>query len=135
MNSVTMPVPRFVAHPWPFIQNGDFFQWKAVAAEYTNGSPGTSAIIPAISVPSGLKLLARVSVAAVGAEFFYRSDLDTNDTTPGAAVVSVAGSGNPTGGVVNVMTNANAQIRLRCQAGATAISLSTQGYWDLRGKG
>ncbi|MGV8952832.1 MAG: hypothetical protein ACOH2M_17160 [Cypionkella sp.] len=118
----------------PFMHTLDWVNWKIVTADYYSASPGTSAIVPALAVPVGLKVRARVSVNAAGGEFFYISDLDANDLTPSPSVMSISASGNPGGGTVEVTSNVNTQIRLRCQAGINTVTLSTIGYFDDRGQ-
>lgn len=116
-----------------FVHNRGRVDWKTITSDYSSASPGTSAIVPGLSVPTGIKVRARVSVNSAGAEFIYVSDLDSTDTIPSASVLSFSGSANPSGGTAEVMTNASTQIRFRLQAGSNTVTLSTIGYFDDRG--
>ena len=131
-----------------FIQDGDRFQWAATPVQDVNvTNPGTSAVTRTLTVPTGIRVLAKVSVlgygtsAAANPQGVYLSDLSTTDVAAGTAVASVnvytdvAGI-TQLGDVVDVWTNTSAQIRSRIQVSAagTGLIIGTMGWMDDRGR-
>jgi hypothetical protein len=133
-----------------FIQRGDEFIWTAVTAtDVTASNPGTSAATRAISVPTGINVLARLNVliSNIGSGVLFtvymtsmlQTDLSDDfsvgrNTFPNAENVS----GRPIdfGAPISIMTDTSAQVRSRCSASDAncTLRITATGYADTRGR-
>jgi hypothetical protein len=133
-----------------FIQDGDEFRWDTTFADVTVTNPGAAAVVRALSVPTGVRVLARMNVgvitATIGASCcVLLTDLSIADSTPsnsnltiqsyyttGGAAITLA---NAAAGAA-VWTNTSGQIRSRLLVSDASMSLyiGTQGWMDPRGK-
>jgi hypothetical protein len=118
--------------------------WSDPPLDVSDATPGTSANLRTLSVPTGLKVEAIVNAYfgnSAANHALYLSCPDVNDEAPNAAGSAGplatsginAGSGvNPTSGPIHVMTNTSAQIRAR-QTVNTQQSIATLGWeWSRR---
>jgi hypothetical protein len=127
-----------------FVQNGDIFHRKSVAADISAANPGTSAVTRTLSVPVGINVHARVYVGAVSGGGvpnvgILLSDLSETDEAAVAGSVStfaVSGTSSAAGGPFEIRTNTSAQIRSRLSSSAAdaALKIVTRGWRDARGK-
>lgn len=121
-----------------FTQTGDHCQWATVKADQTAASLNTTAVLLSITVPTGVKVLARLQLNSndSDAEGVYVSSPDATDeaadTTINANAFSLAASRLPLETVV--LTNTSAQVRARSASGAHSLRVNTKSYTDTRGR-
>lgn len=132
-----------------FSQLGDEFLWDAAVIDADATNPGTAAVTRLLTVPTGVKVLAMVSIGGyTGTNGFtiVASSLDVSDQA--AQVTGTAGLvGFPSNAaVINgaqwdfsthlIRTNTSGQIRTRLSASGAAdhIGIVTRGWIDVRGK-
>jgi hypothetical protein len=130
-----------------FSQDQDTFYRKASKIDFDAVNPGTAAVLRALSVPTGIKVDAIVSMTIVGITTgnitVYASSPDQNDeaatvaaTTPlanaGFAARDVNTSTWGSSGLSRVRTNTSAQIRTRLSASGAADRVGgiTYGWYD-----
>lgn len=131
----------------PFIHDGDDVSWVTPVNDLSAGNPGISAVTRTLTLPTGIRVNAHISVLGVGNAFsdlpgaIYISDLLMTNSTPSATMFSFkvyvgAGSNDQLGGPVRVFTNRSAQIRSRLEASTagTSFYIVTHGWTDRRGK-
>lgn len=131
-----------------FVQLGDEFIWSATVGDVSAATnPGTSAVLRALSVPTGIQVnaLFRASVVNSDATICYAlfTALDATDEVPAAtsgnASISGVNSSSPNNnelGTLNVRTNTSSQIRSRLSYSSANVKLSiaTFGWIDTRGR-
>lgn len=124
-----------------FRQTGDYFDWNTPFGDVSANAAGTSAVLRALTVPPGLKLLAHVTIRSTfgaSGQAVVVTDPDTPDIVPGGANAQLStGLANGSVSVVDwVRTDTSAQIRTRqAQGGASeTLSMNTFGWVDPRGK-
>ncbi len=130
------------AHIIAFVQNGDEFAWVSPPLDQTGANAvGTSAILFAVSVPTGVSvnfLAAGTNNAASVSNEVYVSD-------PATADLAVVNTGTPTAPLATLLgasyvthfmgrTNTSAQVRLRGPANFVQVSISVVKWWDRRGR-
>lgn len=128
-----------------FRQSGDRFLRDAAVLDVNTTNPGTSAVTPTLSVPTGISVVAMIAILlsdATPATTTYArvSSLSQSDAAVGPSNFNFginAGSGatsdsSPHG----VETNASGQIRYRLENSTAdhAILITTQGWLDRRGR-
>lgn len=132
-----------------FVQDGDRFSWAAPVADVSVANPGTSAVTRTLTVPTGIRVEAVLSVGGGGLSATTESpqgvlisDLAVPDAAPnsanftfyadiGSAVIFVLGVSQ-----VRCFTNTSGQVRSRLQRSATNTTLfiNTYGWIDTRGR-
>lgn len=130
-----------------FVQDGDLFQWDVPVQDVAAANPGTAAVTRTLTVPTGVRILAKLYVGAVstsaatGPAGILISDLSTADTAPAIATAANTGSYSnaadmQTAGTIDVYTNTSAQVRSRIQLSAASVTLYmvSMGWIDTRGK-
>jgi hypothetical protein len=132
-----------------FIQDGDRFRWASAVSDVTASNPGTAAVIRTLTVPTGVRVAADITVIGIastdaGPGGIYLSDLLQADMAASGTTATLASyfDGNSAshqlvgGGTASIMTNTSAQIRSRCGVSATTMGLNiiTHGWADTRGK-
>lgn len=121
-----------------FTQTGDLFQWSTVKADHTAASLNTTAVLLAISVPSGIKALARLQLNSNDSdnEGVYISSPDVSDEAADVTVNANAFSLSTTRlpFETEVLTNTSAQVRGRSASGAHSLRINTKSYVDTRGR-
>jgi hypothetical protein len=136
------------AHIMAFIQSGDEFRWAASVADVNASNPGTSAVTPALSVPTNLKVTAFGNVllqVTSTSTTILLSDPVANNEAPIATTAALGAPGFSlaafTGGVnvgapFAVRTDTAAQIRYRLSVSAADIKVGifTHGWIDRRGR-
>ncbi len=131
----------------PFNQKGDFFQRKTVVQDVSATSIGTSAVLRTMSVPDGIKVMARILAlyrnTSGGADdmTIWLSDPDVNDQpASGSGGVGNAGDGTTIDGrfprQVDIYTNTSRQVRSRAvnSNASYTLTLITHGWFDTRGR-
>lgn len=133
------------AHIITFVQQGNLFQWNAPILDVSTTNPGTAAVTPTLTVPTGVIVQAWINAylnnqttAALSA---YLSDPAVTDgaaTTGGprqSLSTSAAGATSTASGDFYIYTNTSSKIRYRLSAsGASdAIFIGTLGWVDSRG--
>ncbi|MEJ1928847.1 hypothetical protein WDZ92_01050 [Nostoc sp. NIES-2111] len=124
-----------------FVQDGDFFQFKAPSTDASAIS--TTATLRTLSLPLGIRLMARIGfqVAGTGPQpTLHHWDPAVAATLPSSRtgvtqvfVDTVVSQG--VSGVLDVMTNTSGQIYNALASGsATTYALQTLGYFDTRGR-
>lgn len=127
-----------------FKQLGDEFLLGAPLAEYSDTNPGTSAVTKALTVPTGIQVLAIHSFTVAdgspaASTYALVSSLAQADSAPSStlyslSILSVGAGAN--GCVFNIRTDTSAQIRYRLNnsdAGVVAVG-TTYGWVDGRGR-
>ena len=134
------------AHILGFVQDGDYFRWKASVLDVHDTNPGTSAVLKTLTVPSGLAVTALVNAMptfASNAATMQISDPSANDEAPSrtAAPLGAGSSTSSTGGQtpgvqLQVRTDTSARIRYRLDVsgGSDTVYIATLGWLDRRGR-
>ncbi len=130
-----------------FHQDGDYFEWDVRVTDVNQANPGVAAVLATISVPTGMKIRAHLSVgvldATVGAVWgLILTDPDANATAPSSStmadlLIPACGGGVSSVAVVMyVVTNTSSQIRYELSYTAADVDLyiTTKGWLDQRGK-
>jgi len=133
-----------------FSQLGDEFLWSAAVLDVDANNPGTSAVTRTLSVPTGVKVWAKVNASVQNTDtvtgcFLYLSELDKADQAVSASAAPLASTSHAitaTGGVIyavtplDVRTNTSAQIRSRVSFsdGDVTVRIATRGWIDRRGR-
>lgn len=133
-----------------FVQDGDYFGWSTIAPDVQATNPGAAAAIRTLTVPSGGRFRAKISVGVNIASTstdnisaILISDLAVPDATPiitsaftQLAFQTVPGGQFQDGSVMEVFTNTSSQVRSRLQSSAvgTTLYMQTIGYYDTRGR-
>jgi hypothetical protein len=130
-----------------FIQNGNLFVWDVSVSEFIAVNPGTAAVLRTLTVPTGVKVLANMSILTAGASMsadypggVYLTDPSQTDTAASGSIFTVygyagfAGQMNVTA-TAQCMTNTSAQIRTRVEhsTAGTNVTGVTHGWVDQRG--
>jgi hypothetical protein len=133
------------AHIIAYLQDGDEFQWSAIRLDINAANPGTAAVTRTLSVPSGVRVEARIVVgfgavtpATDNPAGILISDLSVPDSAPtvtNCTIVDFATSANffaP----ARCRTNTASQVRSRVQisTAGTTFYIQTTGWVDPRGK-
>ena len=127
-----------------FTQIGDYFYWNVAANDYLS-SPSTSGASVTLTVPTGIVVIANVSVAILlsGSNFnfaYYRiSPLTETNAAASSLNFTFVGSKDDSttaaaGSTVLVNTNTSGQIRHRSDRSGSTLTIVTNGYIDTRGK-
>ncbi len=137
------------AHLILWTQVGNEFFWDVPVADVAASNPGTSAVTRTLTVPTGVRVKANISVSIVGstsstdsADGVYISDLSVTDTAASVTVFNPAyeASSATTSLKLGVSgacwTNTSAQVRSRLQTSAagTTLRIGTNGWTDPRGQ-
>lgn len=122
------------------VQNGNFFGRKSPANSINVTDPGTAAVLRALSVPLGIRVMARLSIyveesTAPGNNGVLVSDPAATDVAPSLAAFSIYGSILGSGvasGTLDVMTDTSAQVRVRQSRSNANIAMrgTTIGWFD-----
>lgn len=122
-----------------FVQRDGEFWWKDPPLDVDTETPGTSAVLTALTVPTGVRVKAFVS-AYVGDTGLYLSDPEVDDEAPSSSAAPLAQIGESTGGTATsvhghaaVWTNTSARIRRRSGANVSC-RIATLGWADARGR-
>jgi len=136
------------AHILAFVQSGDEFRWAASVADVSATNPGTAAMTPVLSVPTGVKVTAFgnavLQVTSTPTSILLSDPAANNETpmtttavlaAPGFALAAVTGGVNVGTGFA-VRTDSAGHIRYRLSASAADIKVGifTHGWIDRRGR-
>jgi hypothetical protein len=124
-----------------FIQDGDVFQWDAPVADVSTSSTAANRTLYTLSVPTGLRVQANVSVAhfssVTATHTTLLTDPATADTAPGLGAFTICGSnqtsGASYGGMASVYTDTSARIGARSTF-VNTLNINTHGWVDRRGR-
>lgn len=124
------------AEIYPFTQTGTEFRWATPTLDYTNATPGTSAVIATLAVPNGILARALVNtMLSGGPNVVYLRALTESDMAPSGTPVAPLGStANESGAQtaqVWVTTDPAQRISFRGTANAP-VSLVTIGWVDVQ---
>lgn len=137
------------AHIVGFVQDGDYFRWKASVLDVNATNPGTAAVLAALSVPTGVGIQAFGNVTlqtSTTPTSVLLSDPAANDEAPFATTTSTLAipgftypnvtGGTNMGGPFATHTDSSARIRYRLSGSAADVKLGvvTQGWIDRRGR-
>ncbi len=126
-----------------FTQVGDEFLWDAPVAEFNTANPGTSAVTQALTVPTGIQVIAKYAFdvrdsSPAGASFMLITAIDQTDTVPSETKkhlrTTVAGENASV--EAHTRTDTSGQIRYRFSVSSAdhdAIG-TTLGWLDRRGQ-
>lgn len=129
-----------------FVQDGDRFRWKSALGDIAATNPGTAAVTRTLTVPTGIRVLAELSVGfstsgnpANNPGAVYVSDLSQTDQTASQLNAVSVMSYDADAAVMapwSVMTNTSAQVRSRVQisTAGTVFYINTHGWTDARGR-
>jgi hypothetical protein len=121
-----------------FVQNGDEFLWGTTAMDVNNQNPGTTATLYAVSVPTGISVLALLSLAfsatTVAQALYVWSPLASS--AKGALYTLANPVASQTVGCdARFRTNTAAQIYANCVgASGNSFYASAYGWIDSRGR-
>ena len=127
----------------PFVQLGDEFLWATPVTDINITNLGTTATLFALSVPTGVQVLARIRSAFAGtatSTIFLVNSPDEAVTAAGSptgnktAQNPIASNGAGTISTIDVRTNTSAQIRAVASAASSTLTVVTYGWIDRRGK-
>jgi hypothetical protein len=135
------------AHILTFFQLGSEFVWGTPPAlDYNTTNPGTTAVTITHTVPTGVKVMAKLNVNAqdngtLGLAVLI-SSLDVADTAPSVnasplgSVLTNSSAASSSGAQVQVLTSTSAQSRMRASSSgaSTAVRIQTIGWTDTRGQ-
>jgi hypothetical protein len=120
-----------------FLQNGDEFIWDVPIQDQADAATSTTQVLKTLTVPLGLKVLAKFSyymASAAGSREALLLDPDQTDTVPSSTVHTVRmGSSAAFTFQQEVRTNTSSQIGER-SAGTFTRQIMTKGWIDTRGK-
>lgn len=122
-----------------FIQVGDWFFYKTPVMDIS-ASQGSTPSNRALSVPVGLKLLARLAIygTSTSQSQVVVVDPDITSKTAGVSPVELTTLSNGTGAgqanILLVMTNASGQVSTSMNGTSATIQLMTTGWVDTRGR-
>jgi hypothetical protein len=125
-----------------FRQIGDRFLWPAPVSDYTDTTPGTSAVTVPLTAPLGVVVMALIRDELLNnADAFYLyTSLASADIVPSASAFTLK-SNTPEGnqfarGSMTVETDTSSQIRFRSSDGTFSGThdLRTEGWIDPRGR-
>ncbi|MEE9366727.1 MAG: phage tail fiber protein [Dehalococcoidales bacterium] len=126
-----------------FRQDGDLFQWDIPVEDYDAIPNSAAAVLVTLSIPLGVKIQARLTVAQVdpspaGREHLLVSDPDITDTAASGNVKTLAtnvGADETVIGIT-VMTNTSGQIRFRCEnvLADLVVQIQVNAWIDFRGR-
>lgn len=128
-----------------YLQTGDLFDLSVPVQDVSATNPGTSAVLRKLSVPTGIKVEAKFSVAdnsTSSNHFGLITSPDQADTTPSITAFSwnAQATAGPTtlyyGGQFRCRTDTSGQIRTRQSASGVSdsITIVTHGWTDTRGR-
>lgn len=128
-----------------FVQVGDYFQINAPQLDTDALNPGTGAVLRALNIPTGLRLMARynVAVTTTGIQVIgLFTDPLTTDNVPSATTTPLSQVGLVNANhltslrQLDTMTDTSAQIRSRVTGsdGGTRVRISCFGWFDRRGR-
>jgi hypothetical protein len=128
-----------------FVQDGNDFMRKSPVLDVSALNPGTSAVTRTLSVPTGIRVEARVQVSYASGNDVqgsaYLSDLSQTDLQASVSAAPLSSVSNDSqtifvsSGPMGVYTNTSGQIRSRQDNSdaATVIRIATLGWTDTRG--
>lgn len=132
-----------------YFQSGDEFTLDVMVQDVNTNDPGETAVTAALSVPSGIAVLSKVTAALQSASStksgsLLLTALKQTDTAPSGViynifVLSQSVDDNVFGTLAFVETNTSAQIRYRLEVDATGttdftVMINTIGWIDKRGR-
>jgi hypothetical protein len=128
-----------------FVQDGDDFQWLVPVADVGANNPGTGAVTRTLTLPTGIRVKAKISVLAYAVlagsatNGVFISDLSITDSAPSGYIQSVyvgSAAAESIGLLTECYTNTSAQVRSRLEASNanTWLYIGTQGWTDRRGQ-
>lgn len=126
-----------------FKQTGDHFDRDVPVLDVNVTVPGTSAVTRTVSVPTGIVVLAKVTIGLSnpgGNYFALVTALDQTDTAPSSSLYNAAADDSSGSGfrvhLMAVKTNTSAQFRTRQSASVAgnAMQIVTMGWIDRRGR-
>ncbi|MDI1263896.1 MAG: hypothetical protein PS018_11625 [bacterium] len=134
-----------------FFQNGDDFTWDSMVADVNAATnPGTAAVLRTLTVPTGIKVEAKIAVVGSGLAgdpgpgAIYISDPAVADNAATINSHLTLASYTPNSGALvgqlsaqaRVFTDTSARVRSRCQLSNanTRLDINTIGWIDRRGR-
>lgn len=130
-----------------FVQDGDSFSWVTATADVAATNPGIAAVTRTLTVPTGVRVLAKINSIHSNAgtsliSYFLTTDLSTTDSTPAFALNTSGPCGVQSGiaqstmVALEVWTNTSAQIRTRTSNSDANVEhhIKTTGWADDRGR-
>jgi hypothetical protein len=121
-----------------FKQFGNLVIWLTFKADQSSVSVSSTAQLLTISVPNGVRCLARLQVNSPDADgdFIYISSPEVTDeasSIAGNANVIATSAGTRYVAEIDVLTNEAKQVRAVSNTGASNLNINTKSYWDFRG--
>lgn len=128
----------------PFYQDVDDFSLVTPVIDYNSSSSGTSAVLIALTVPSGIRVRANINIVlqtmGASADSVYISDTRSADQPPNtsssplAQIIAESNSRSATS--LRVFSNTSRQIRSRQGTGGATefLRIATLGWSDNRGR-
>ncbi len=123
-----------------FIQVGDEFLWDVLVNDANAQNPGTSGTLYTLSVPTGIKVRANISIlwfnVSATTYLFVSSPDITAPTVSGAtnATLYSVDATHPSNDSTYIRTNTSAQVRATASGSSGSMYLNTIGWLDRRGQ-
>jgi hypothetical protein len=123
-----------------FYQIGDEFLWDTLVNDVNGVNPGTTGTLYTVTVPTGIKVRAMVSILWFNVSasiYLFVSSPDI--TAPGVSTVTNStmysvDSTHPSNDSTTVRTDTSAQVRATASGASGSLYINTLGWYDLRGK-
>ncbi len=122
-----------------FAAFGNLVLYSTFRADQASTSVSSTASLLTVTVPAGVKCLAKMQANSPDADgdFIYVSSPNVTDEASAIAntanvIANSAGSRVPV--EIDVMTNASRQVRARSNTAASLLTLNTKSYWDPLGQ-
>jgi hypothetical protein len=129
-----------------FIQTGDDFVRKVPTQEYAAATSAATQQTQALKVPTGMKMRSRITVEITKNDshaYFYIFDPALGDQLASSTLFTFGNVGSTTGGssttvasggLVDVMTNVNGQVRFNSNIALNQVNIVTLGWRHSRGR-
>jgi len=126
-----------------FVQHGDRFLLKAAVENINNTADHTTAVLAALTVPTGVSVVALLSVrvndnGTSGTGVYLNSplqdDVEPGGSPPGLTIAGRNANAALWQGGLQIVTNTSAQIRYESSHADVDTTIVTSGWIDLRGR-
>ncbi len=127
-----------------FRQDGDYFRYNSPILDVDTTAQGTTTVVRALRVPTGVKVLAKLNVLvgeATAGVYLYDPDITTTPPLPNTASAplfsvfnNTVGAGNFDVGQVEVWTNAASGAVMSIGNATLTLRMVTYGWVDRRGR-
>ncbi len=126
------------SHILAFSQFGGEFLWATATLDVNTGSLGITSSLFGLTVPTGIKVAARLRILINSASANVSTIItspDESDQAPGnQADLTMQLANVPVTGTLLVRTDTSGRVRARASAASTSLMVNTYGWIDYRGR-